>query len=113
MDHTRAGSMVVTESEWTYGHRHRHDGGNTQMGVMGRQTGRGGEGFLRYGGRLASKLVTCDCGLRKQLYAIPAIILSGVIYAALETAFITSLLSGVGNETENEFSFILILSFWI
>lgn len=46
MDHTRAGSMVVTESEWTYGHRHRHDGGNTQMGVMGGQTGRGGEGFL-------------------------------------------------------------------
>lgn len=84
-------------------------------GRNGQTNGQRWRRFLnrRYGGRLASKLVTCDCGLRKQLYAIPSIILSGVIYAALETAFITSLLSGIGNETENQFSFILILSFWI
>lgn len=43
MDHTRAGSMVVTESEWTYSHRHstvvaihRWSNGQTH-----RQSGRG------------------------------------------------------------------------
>lgn len=96
MDHTEAGSMVVTESEWIFSHRHSMT--LVIHGITGGHTGRveGGVNELQTWREFRSHYLS---------FLSP---LSGTIHAALKTAFITRLLFKPGGRSEifNQTSFL-------